>query len=126
MSVFLKAIEEIENRGWGKGALYDPVTGCVCALGALSFALGIDVSLDNMESHPLFKAPVKQLASIVEARRLKQYGWMMDCAPVHSVWAYNDSTVHTKEDIISLFREAHDLECAQANLTEPSSAPPVS
>lgn len=111
MSVFLKAIEEIESRGWCQHETINSA-GNVCALGALAFAVGCK-NPRRVEEH--WDEFIKAKNTVLN--------YLPEKGP-HVLSVYND--VSTREDIINLFRKVHDLECAQANLTEPSSVPPVS
>src|SRR4051812_45384717 len=96
MSLFLKAIDVLNERGWRKHNYFDgyneagePVGPC-CIVGACTIAGGYDRP-GKFEGTPEWKLLTKLTTTFF----------------VHS---YNDSPGVTKEDIINLLRKAHEHE----------------
>lgn len=110
MSVYLKAIEVIETRGWTQGRYQSPA-GQVCALGACNLASnlgerGYGDGTERVRFNALYTA-VKLLTG------------------QSSVASFNDQPGRTKEEVINLLRKAHEYECARVAPTEDSSVPQV-
>lgn len=111
MSVFLKAIDVLNERGWKDGngdrEVYGISSGPVCIVGACVVAKGIDgfgVSIweRSLEYYLLSKA----------VEYFKPGEW-----PIR----YNDFIAESVEDIIKVLRKAYEYECEQVKATEDSS-----
>jgi hypothetical protein len=104
MSVFLRAIDVINERGWGKGKYDNRDTGEVCLIGACAAAA--DMSPGDWET---------------------TRAWCTLAAVTPNKWptGYNDSVAKSKEDIINILQKAHEYECELAAQTEHLSVPPA-
>lgn len=112
-SIFLKAIDIIENEGWQQGEYNNKneageTIGPYCVLGACAKAM--NVTPGTFE----YKNEYTILGKVVP----EDTGYF--------VHRYNDRFITTKEDIISLLRKAHEYEwLEQAKQTGQSSAQPA-
>lgn len=85
-AVLNEAAEAIEREGWGQGEYRNPRTGCLCALGAIRVATGVDQDQERIRDY--FKAVdalVKHVGDVV-------------------VW--NDETDRTQAEVVAKLREA--------------------
>lgn len=112
MSVFLKAIDVINERGWVKGR-YGHIQGPVCLIGAC--AVASDLEPGKFERSLAYDALFRATATHAGEKH-REY-WLPHM--------YNDASTTTQEDIIDVLREAHAYECERVAQTEQSSAPPA-
>ena len=115
MSVFLRAIDIINEHGWTKGryrrytqedtAKFGMVNAGYCILGACA---GEEVSGTR----------------IGEFENSKQYNILRTVCRVSPIY-YNDNLAKSKQDIIDILQKAYEYECELAKQTEHSSALPA-
>jgi hypothetical protein len=107
MSVFLKAIDLINEHGWTKGKYYRPtdeytarfgkVSAGYCILGACNSAYGKDTEFEKTYEYNI-------LSDVIEYGSVIGYNY-------GSVINYNDYVCKNKEDVINTLRKAHEYEC---------------
>lgn len=102
-SVFLKAIDVLNERGWGQGSYAIGDTGPVCLVGACAIAYG---GISKFENSPHYRA----LSNITN--RVFPHNW-------------NDQDAKNKEEVIAILRKAHEYECELAKQIEHSSVQPA-
>jgi len=105
MNVYLKAIEELETRGWGKHRLLDEKTGCVCIVGAVALAAGMSeddlLRIDLSGNENVYMLPeVRRLNEVVKSRNLADY-----MGPIDRAWEFNDD-VNDVSDVKDLLAVA--------------------
>lgn len=108
MSVFLRAIDVINERGWGIGMYENPVNGKVCLVGACAIAAGKPMSESSWFEA---ESPCMDILRHI-------------CIPSSPTW-YSDVKATTKEDIINILQKAYEYECELAKPTEHLSVLPV-
>lgn len=117
MSVFLKAIDIIEEYGWGQHEYMDEDSdgkyikkGPVCIVGACTLAADIRDSNGEIAPGDFEKSHEHSILENV-------------CESLIIYW--NDNPERTKEEVINLLRKAYEYECAHPILIEDSSVQQV-
>ena len=91
--ILIAAKQELLTRGWHQGGLLDPVTGAVCALGAMSCAVGA-----------LSLAGLRALEGFDRATFCLQNA--LGVEPVWGIGAWNDEPARTPEEVLQAFDRA--------------------
>ncbi len=87
------AADVIERQGWYQGSLQHPVTGAVCAAGAVRVAVDLQVKYGT----PDWQEAADRYNAVVDALRAQLGGW--------SVPRWNDSAERNADEVIGAFRD---------------------
>lgn len=109
MSVFLRAIDIINERGWTKGAYHRTKEYISNSLGRLSPGYCL-VGACSEAANPGVLEKVNMFEGSHEYRLLTQ------ACRYWSPTAYNDKITTSKDDVIDILRKAYEYEC-QLNST---------
>lgn len=112
-SVFLKAIDILNNYGWTKGKYYREKEGY--HRGA---SVGIGYCLIGACARAAEENPIEWENSI-------QYSILSRFTGMWTPIYYNDYVIYSKEKAIEVLRKAYEHECELAKATADFSVPPV-
>lgn len=113
-SVYRRAADILDSRGWNQGDLIDPENGAVCVLGACLLASGIvpDITLPFYQQS--IAAGCRRHAAVLAAH-LGGPLWMA----VHTVTEWNDTDDRTVDDVRRLLHAAADIDEVLAAVSTP-------
>ena len=92
-SIFAKAADIIEERGWHQGWFSRGLGGPVCALGAMNLALGGAFASECVNGSEPY---VEELDKAARRKARKK--------TVQSISAWNDNPHRTKQQVVDLLR----------------------
>lgn len=129
MTIYSKAIKALKKQGWNKGEYIDPNDGCVCAYGALALGSGkAEVENVGPEDEPFY-----HIAPTPNPTGLNFHSFQyhtLDLTSLHqaltelppekggqtkfmNVALWNDDYAKSPDDVIALFKRAHEIEKAK-------------
>jgi len=90
---FERTKTELKERGRTVGRLYDKGTGCVCLLGAMGFAAGIDLTIDESITMEGVASRVPGAVNLLSELISEDYKYGLDYdyeVMFNPVWRFND------------------------------------